>query len=251
MDAEIVSANPAARTGRARGRKTPDAVTSSERRRKIRAMTVEQLAAFLGAGASGRHATLWLTLADTGMRPGEALALRWEDVDLAGREIRVERAVARGGRIKGTKTGTARTVDLTPRLTATLDRWQTTLEAEALAAGHEVSPLVFPSEAGTPLDGINVARRFKAVLVRAGLPKFPLYSLRHTFASHLLAMGAPIVYVANQMGHSKPTTTLQHYAHFLPRGDRALADRLEALRSGPQVVRKDLARLSSPAVKSA
>ena len=97
---------------------------------------------------------------------------------------------------------------------------------------------MFPSEAGTPLDDVNVARRFQAIVRKAGLPRFNLYSTRHSFASHLLAMGAPITYVANQMGHAKATTTLAHYAHFLPRGDRALADRLEALRSGPQVVRK-------------
>jgi integrase len=76
-------------------------------------------------------------------------------------------------------------------------------------------------------------------VLQAGLPRFSLYSLRHTFASHLLGMGAPITYTANQMGHAKPTTTLAHYAHFLPRGDRAFADRLETLRTaGPQEVRK-------------
>lgn len=108
IDAELVTANPAARTGRARGRKTPDAVSAAERRGKVRAMTVEQLAAFLKAAKTGRHATLFLLLADTGMRPGEAFALTWKDIDLAPRVINVERAVARGGRLKGTKTDSAR-----------------------------------------------------------------------------------------------------------------------------------------------
>jgi integrase len=174
QDAELVAANPAARTGRARGRKTPDSVTSIERRQKIRAMTVEQLATFLKAAAGNSHPVLWLTLADTGMHPGEAFALQWDDLDLVGREVRIERAVARGGRIKGTKTGSSRTVDLTPRLVAALDRYQTTVEAEALASGREVSPLVFPSKANTPLDGINVARRFQTLVTRAGLPRFKL-----------------------------------------------------------------------------
>jgi site-specific recombinase XerD len=118
---------------------------------------------------------------------------------------------------------------------AVLDQLQTSRESEALTRGREPSPLVFPSESGTPFDDINVGKKFKALVVRAGLPKsFSLYTLRHAFASHLLAMGASIVYVANQMGHAKPTTTLAHYAHFMPRGDRALADRLEAFRMQQQ-----------------
>jgi len=55
-------------------------------------------------------------------------------------------------------------------------------------------------------------------------------------------MSAPITYVAAQLGHSTPTTTLNHYAHWIPRGDRALADRLEALRTqvsaSPAKIRK-------------
>jgi integrase len=124
-----------------------------------------------------------------------------------------------------------RTVDLTPRLAAALDALQARVEADALAADRDVSGLVFSSEAGTLLDDINVAKRFQAILTRAGLPKFNLYSLRHTYASHLLAMGAPITYVAAQLGHAKPTTTLAHYSHWLPRGDHGLAAKLEAVRT--------------------
>lgn len=90
-----------------------------------------------------------------------------------------------------------------------------------------------------PLDGINAARRFRTLLVRAGLPRFPLYATRHTFAPHLLTMGAPITYAAAELGHAKPTMTLAAYAHSLPRGDRALAGRLEVWRAervDPQVV---------------
>ena len=194
-------------------------------------MTVDQLAVFLKAGEKNHYGLLYLFLADTGARPGEALALRWTDLDLPARQVTIERAAERGGRIKSTKTGTSRVVDLTPRLMAALDRWQTDVEAKALATGRDVPELVFPGASGAPLDDVNVGRRFQEVCVRAGLPRFNLYSLRHTYASHLLAMGAPITYVANQLGHSKPTMTLQYYAHFMPRGDRVLADQLEAVRT--------------------
>ena len=56
---------------------------------------------------------------------------------------------------------------------------------------------------------------------------FRLYDLRHTFATTLLAEGAPLTYVAAQMGHTKPTTTLLWYAHWLPRGDKHWVDALD------------------------
>jgi Phage integrase family len=69
------------------------------------------------------------------------------------------------------------------------------------------------------------------VLRKAGLPAFRLYDLRHSYASHLLAEGAPITYVAAQLGHARPTTTLAHYAHWIPRGDKGWVDKLAARRS--------------------
>jgi hypothetical protein len=62
-------------------------------------------------------------------------------------------------------------------------------------------------------------------------PAFRLYDLRHSYASQLLAEGAPITYVAAQLGHARPTTTLAHYAHWIPRGDKGWVDKLAARRS--------------------
>jgi integrase len=117
-----------------RGRKHATAITPDERRKKIRPLSVEQLASFLAtARMHSRDFALWLTLADTGARPGAALALKWDDFDLPG-QLRIERALS-GEQVKATKTETHRTVELTPRLTQALDRWQTELEKEALVAG--------------------------------------------------------------------------------------------------------------------
>jgi hypothetical protein len=71
------------------------------------------------------------------------------------------------------------------------------------------------------MDETKVARVFRRVLRRASLPAFRLYDLRHTFASLLLARNAPITYVAAQLGHANPTTTLRFYARWIPsRGQR-------------------------------
>ena len=79
-----------------------------------------------------------------------------------------------------------------------------------------------------------VSRRFRGLVRRAGLPRFRLYDLRHTYATHLLAERAPITYVAAQLGHAEPTTTLAHYARWLPRGDKQWVDRLAAGRASAE-----------------
>ena len=177
---------------------------------------------------------MFRTLADTGLRPGEALGLKWEDLDSAPRLLHVERAISLR-ELKPTKTGESRTVDLTVRLVDALGRWQAICEADALAAGGDVAPWVFPSEARTPLEAAAVYKRFRSLLSKAKLPRFRLYDLRHTFATHLLALGAPITYVAAQLGHAKPTTTLAHYAHWLPRGDKTWIDHLAEVRGSKTV----------------
>jgi integrase-like protein len=88
----------------------------------------------------------------------------------------------------------------------------------------------------------NVEKGFRRGLERAGLPHFRLYDLRHTFASQLLAEGTPITYVSAQLGHARPTTTLQWYARWLPVEDKRLVDSLDGPSeeaSGSQMVAND------------
>jgi integrase len=232
VDDGILLANPAQGVTR-RGRKGPDTITQAERQRKIRPMTVNQLETFLArakAQGSRREWTLFMTLADAGLRPGEALALRWEDFDEVGRSLSIERAVS-DGEVKPTKSEARRAVDLTPRLAEALAQWQSAGELAALTAGTEPLPWMFPTSTGTLIEVVAVGKRFRLVLRKAGMPAFRLYDLRHTYATHLLAEGAPITYVAAQLGHARPTTTLAHYAHWIPQDNKGWVDRLAARRA--------------------
>ena len=171
---------------------------------------------------------LFLLLARAGLRPGEAFGLQWDDVDLVERTLFVERSFSRG-EVNTTKTGETRRVDMSQELARALRRLEVERAEEKLRRGVKtLPPWVFASETGTPLDLYNATRVFKRVLKAAALPNFRLYDLRHTFAMQLLERGAPITYVAAQLGHAKPTTTLQWYAHWLPTNRKSYVDALDA-----------------------
>ena len=78
------------------------------------------------------------------------------------------------------------------------------------------------------MDKWTAGDAFRRALKRAKLPGFRLYDLRHTFASLLLAAGAPITYVSAQLGHANPTTTLRHDARWIPSKGRRWVDALDA-----------------------
>jgi integrase len=169
VEDEIILANPAARRGRSKVLKLAPAAASREE--QIKAFERDQLAALLVAVAERepRHYPMFLTMARTGLRLGEAFGLQWRDVDLERREVRVARSVS-SGRIDTPKSGKARTVDLSQQVCDVLERHRDAQQAAALAAGRAVPVWVFPSLEGTPLDRANVEKAFKRALRHAGLP---------------------------------------------------------------------------------
>ncbi len=94
---------------------------------------------------------------------------------------------------------------------------------------------VFVTRNRTPLDLANLEKAFKRTLKRAGLPPFHVvYDLRHSYATAFLAKGVPITWVAAQLGHAKPTTTLRYYAHWLPNVGQRYVGRLLAAGAGQE-----------------
>jgi integrase len=204
-----------------------DKLTSAERLQKIRPMTWEQRDAFLAAAAGERqYAALFVLLVKAGLRPSEAFALRPGDIDWRGRTLRVERAWNLG-REKPTKTYEERMVDLTPEVVQALEHHLRWLKEGALRRGWGEPTWLFPNDEGNPHDESRVRKAFKRALKRAKLPAFRLYDLRHTYASLLLAAGAPITYVSAQLGHANPATTLRYYARWIPSRGRRWVDLLD------------------------
>jgi integrase len=176
-----------------------------------------------------RFEALYPLAITTGLRRGELLGLRWEDVDLERRTLRVGRALVReGGRhtLGETKTKRGRRqVKLTPRTVNALKAHRKKqLEEKMKFAGlFKEHGLIFASTVGTPVNPENLVNRsFKPLLEKAGLPEIRFHDLRHTCATLLLSRGVHPKLVQELLGHATIAMTLDTYSHYLPSmGDQA------------------------------
>ena len=196
--------------------------------RELRCWTAEQLRAFLDQTAGSPYGLLWRVAAATGLRRGELLGLRWDDLDLDGRTLTVRRAltfVDGEPRFKRPKTSRTRTLRLD---TTTLGF----LALHRVAAEGDACGLVFNHE-GEPIDPMTVTLAFRQAVARSGLPRIRLHDLRHTHATLLLAGGVPVKVVSERLGHATIALTLDIYAHVLPAMDGDAADRFGALLDDP------------------
>jgi len=206
-------------------------------RHKASFLTKEQAWALLDALKGDRLAALYILLLSTGLRRGELLGLRWDDLDLEEGVLSAHHAIQRlpgvGWVDREQKTETAqRTIALIPLAVTALRQHRIRQLEERLAAGNtwDDRNLVFPNSVGRPIEGGNLLRRsFAPLLQRAGLPHMKLHELRHSTGSLLLSMDVQMKVVQELLGHSQITLTLDTYAHVLPGMQREALQRLERL----------------------
>ena len=157
-----------------------------------------------------------LCLLHTGMRRGEVLALRWEDVNFDIRMLTIRRARVRG-QLVVPKSGRARDVPISPPLFELL---QSLAETRHRREGLTDPGFVFLSPEGCSLQERNFSRSFTRLMTKAasqGVRPLNLHCTRHTFATFALEAGRSVHWVADVLGHSNPSITLETYAHVLPR----------------------------------
>jgi integrase len=205
-------------------------------------LSPEDARALLDAAKGERFEALYTAALAVGLRMGEALGLRWQDVNLDRRSLTVNRILERIGRGHGStlqlvepKTSRSRrTVNLPEAAVRALRAHKVRQLEERLAAGlrWQDSGLVFPNSLGKPLDPHELHNGFKALLTKAGLPNIRFHDLRHSAASLMLAQGIPLRSIQDILGHSSIALTANLYAHVGEQLRREAADAMDAVLAG-------------------
>lgn len=215
LERDLIDYNPAARVKLPRIDKQP-----------IRPWEPEEAGQFLDVAAEHRLGALFEAAILTGLRRGELVGLRWQDVDLANRRLTVSVQVVRVGTaaLEGTiktEAGQSRVVPLGDRAVGALVAWQIQQSTEriAWADAYRDSGRVFTMEDGRELRPEYPSRLFEQLQSAAGMRPQRFHDLRHLFASLALSNGEDMAVVSKIMGHSTSQITRDLYGHLV--GDKA------------------------------
>jgi integrase len=206
-------------------------------RREMQALGADDAKRFLAAIEGTRYDVLFKLALFTGMRPGEYLGLKWQDLDLKKGAITIQRTLVKsagGYRFDEPKTDRSRrTIPIPAGVVEALRRHKAEQLKERLklGGGWEQPDLVFTNEIGGFVERQNLLRRhFRKALKAAGLPAtLRLYDLRHTAATLLLAAGVHPKVASERLGHASITMTLDTYSHVMPDMQREASDKMEEL----------------------
>jgi integrase len=206
--------------------------------REMMTLSVLEMQQFLEVVRDDRFYALYILALSTGMREGELLGLRWQDVDLARRTVQVRMTVSetitKQYYLAETKTAySRRTVAITQAAVDPLaEHWQKQqLDKARMGSNWTDNGLVFPNGYGNIMIPHNIAKRsFKRYLVKAGLSReIRFHDLRHTAATLLLASGVNAKVVSEMLGHSNVAITLRIYAHVLPHMQQSAVQAMDTM----------------------
>lgn len=168
------------------------------------------------------HGPLYRLLVSTGLRQGEALALRWSDMEDGTLAVRRSLSMTADGGYADAEPKSAksrRTIPLPRQAREALDTQTTRAAAMRERAGSDWQDTVgriFTDAIGRPLSPHLVSTEFQRQRRAAGIPKVRLHDLRHSAATLLLAEGVPLAVISDWLGHAGIAVTMQHYAAVVP-----------------------------------
>ncbi|MBL0716234.1 MAG: site-specific integrase [Desulfosarcina sp.] len=187
----------------------------------IRILKPDEINAFLNAVEDAKHNMLFRLAIMSGARQGELSGIKWKDVDWDRNQINIRRTFNNQAWYAPKSKSSIRKIDLGPSTMTALKRWR-------LQCRNSDLDLVFPNEAGKPLNHNNMINRyFRPALDSAGLGKVRFHDLRHTYASLLIAQGENIKYIQTQLGHSSPSVSLNVYSLLMKDTNQEAARGLE------------------------
>ena len=202
---------------------------------EINPLTPDEARSFLASVKGDRHEALYSVALAMGLRQGEALGLRWQDIDLKMGYLRVNKQLQRFDgefelvepKTRRSKRSLAMPKSIADQLVAHRLR-QLKEKADADGRWHD-SDLVFTTSTGRPLDGTVVTHQFHRLLTRAGLAQRRFHDLRHSCATLLLVQGVSPRVVMDVLGHSQIGLTMNTYGHVIPEMRKEAAERMEEL----------------------
>ena len=224
----LLRRSPAARVA------MPREVVKPDRERETEAWSADQVVRFLEVSADHRWAVGFRVAVLYGLRRSELLALRWDDVDIAGGTLRIDEGlvpVSKGAVWTSAKNARSRRViPLDPTTLDALARRRGEQAIERLVAGSDWVDhnLILTTRLGKPVMPRSFDRSLALVITAADLPRVSSHGLRHTAATHMVQASADLGElraVADVLGHS-PEMLLGVYAHALPQSVRAVAERI-------------------------
>lgn len=222
-------------------RNVADAVEPPKRaRREMQTLDAEQVRRLLQEAEDTEYYALIYVAVNTGLRRGELLGLKWEDIDLKEGTAQIRRSLQRirgeGIVAREPKTHRSRrSVSLPPTVVEVLKKQRASQAKDRLFMGeaYRDSGLVFATSLGTPIEPANLSRRFDQLVKSAGLPHTRFHDLRHTHASLMLKAGVHPKIVSERLGHSAIGITLDTYSHVLPNLQKEAARKLDEQLFGP------------------
>lgn len=215
IEDEFISVNPCQNTRRFCGNETQTVINP---------LTPDEVQTFLENASTLpiEYYTFYLLAVRTGLRLGEALALRWSDIDFDARTVEVSKSYNyRTKKTRLPKNKKPRTVDITP---ATVDALRN-LQAQKKIRSITGSDLIIANNRGQPVPARTLQQTLKKVAPRP----IRLHDLRHTYATLRITKGDNILDVSKQLGHHKAAFTLDKYAHWMPGQHKAQVDELDTL----------------------
>lgn len=225
VDDEVIQANPALQLGK-------NFLKVKDPKETINALTSEELQQLLYTVE--RHFSedypIFLLLARTGMRIGEALALKWDDIDFNYRSIKVCRNFYRN-RITKPKNGKTRLVDMSLQLTKSLKALELSCKKKGLALGlGDLPEYVFTNKYGRLINLYEWRKQvFYKAIKKSGVKKIRIHDLRHTYATLRISKGDNVADVSKQLGHHSVKFTMDTYYHWMPGKKKSEVDGLDDL----------------------
>ena len=205
--------------------------------KEMRTLSAEEARRFLEAARGDRLEALYMLAVTTGMRQGELLALKWQDVNLQSGTLSVRRTITKnGGRLLLGEPKTKksrRTIQLTESVVGALrEHLSHQMEQiERLGDLYQDEGFIFTSEVGTLINPTNLRKRsFVQLLQKANVPRIRFHDLRHTCATLLFSRNVHPKHVQELLGHANIAITLDTYSHVIPgMGDQAARAMEDAL----------------------